>query len=194
MKGRAMTTTRLLLLAAALLAAWTAGPLAPAEASAQQVRDEMNVCLCRNVLARTLCKSPEEFSYIDEYHDSGTYAFTVFYAKQETRFLCMVTARDVRIKGRAWQEIMRTIPYELNPETMCGVSTYSTLECPMEKPIVCCGEKSAQDLEEDKAYDFWSRPIPDILEDELKNRAQPPTDAAPGDAPGTAPGEGPAQP
>ncbi len=161
--------TRLpLLLALTLLPSALASPVAQA-----QVKDDLNVCLCRNVLARTLCKQPEAFNFIDEFRDSATYSFTVFYANKETRFLCMVTDNEIRIKGRAWQTIRRTIPLEMNTETSCGLADYSTPDCPQDKPIVCCGQKTKQDISEDKAYEFWSRPIPELLEEELRQDLKP---------------------
>ncbi len=161
--------TRLPTLLALLLLAAALAPMAQA-----QVKDDLNVCLCRNVLARTLCKQPEQFNFIDEFRDSTTYSFTVFYANKETRFLCMVTDREIRIKGRAWQTIMRTIPMEMNLETACGTADYSTPDCPQDKPIVCCGQKTKQDISEDKAYEFWSRPIPELLKEELGQDLEPP--------------------
>ncbi|MBU1247543.1 MAG: hypothetical protein KKB70_02495 [Proteobacteria bacterium] len=171
-------TLATLLLAPALFLALTVPP-----ASAQS-RDDLNLCLCQSVLARTLCKQPGDFSYIDEYRDTATYSFTVFYANKETRFMCMVTATDVRIKGKAWQPIMRTIPLDVDAENACATAVYSVPECPQTKPLVCCGEKTKQEVSDDKAYDFWSRPIPEILEEEL-NRDQQAPPAPPQEQTGT---------
>lgn len=166
------TLFALSLLALTLLA----GPNALAQT---QTKDDLNMCLCKSLLARTLCKEQQDFSFIDEFGDSSTYSFTVFYANKETRFVCMVTDNDVRIKGKAWQVIMRTIPFEYDVETSCAIADYSVPECPQAKPVVCCGQKTKQEESEDKAYDFWSRPIPEILEEELKRDLQPPAQEQP---------------
>ena len=121
-------------------------------------------------IARTLCKQPQDLKYIDEYQTSNTYSFTVFYAKTETRFVCLVTDTEIRIQGKAWQPIMRTIPLDFESNHFCGLVNYSVPECPYEKPIICCSEKSVKQEKEDKAYDFWNRPIPEILEDEIRLR------------------------
>lgn len=142
-------------------------------------RDDTNICLCQKLLARTLCKQPQDFSFIDEYRNSSTYSFTVFYANKETRFMCMVTSGEVRIKGKAWQPIMRTIPLDMDMENACAIADYSVPECPEAKPVVCCGQKTTQDISEDKAYDFWSRPIPEILDEELRRDQEPPQEATP---------------
>lgn len=144
-----------------------------------ELRDDMNICLCQQLLARTLCKQPHDFSFIDEYRDSSTYSFTVFYANKETRFMCMVSPGEVRIKGKAWQPIMRTIPLDVDQKNACATADYSVPECPKSKPVVCCSQKTGQDISEDKAYDFWTRPIPEILDEELRRDQELPPEGEP---------------
>ncbi|MDD4732528.1 MAG: hypothetical protein PHX58_11395 [Desulfovibrio sp.] len=151
---------------------------APAEHT--QTRD---ICLCREVIARTLCKDPDEVEFIDRYMDTNTYSFTVFYAKKPERFICNVSGTEIRIKGKAWAPILRTITLKRTPEGNCMDLNYSVPECPR-PPVRCCEPERAEDVLEQKALDFWSRPIPDLLEDELTDgiaTEEPEADAAAGD-------------
>lgn len=138
---------------------------APALAQDRQTRD---ICLCRQVIARTLCKRPDEVEFIDRYMDDATYSFTVFYAKKPERFICNVSGNEVRIKGKAWSPLLRTV--RVTPSTQgegdCMDLDYFVPECPR-GPVRCCEPRRAEDVEREKELDFWNRPIPDLLEDEL---------------------------
>lgn len=174
----------LLLLAACLTAA-------PARAENTEARD---ICLCRQVIARTLCKDPSEVDFIDRYRDSANYTFTVFYAKKEERFVCNVAGNEVRIKGNAWVTLMRTVTVTPVPGTGCLDLRYSAPEC-RRPPVRCCAPQSAADVKDEKATDFWSRPIPELLQDELTTGiAREPDAANPNGADQTSGGATPAAP
>ncbi|WP_022660674.1 hypothetical protein [Paucidesulfovibrio longus] len=140
--------------------------LAAPQAHAADI-EARDICLCRQVIARTLCKSPSEIDFIDRFQDSPNYSFTVFYAKKEERFICNVSGNEVRIKGNAWITLMRTVSVTVDPDTECVDLDYYVPECPR-GPVRCCAPKSKADIQQQKDADFWSRPIPDLLQDELQ--------------------------
>jgi hypothetical protein len=148
----------LIALSLALAVTLAAGP-----AGASDLLD-MDICLGKQILGRILCKDPQEVNYVAKVEDN-IYLFSVFYAKQEARFVVGISNTKIRVQGREFLKLTRTIPYDFDKNTKCAVVEYSSSECPRSEPIVCCSEKTAEDLKEQK---FWDRPIPDLLEEDLK--------------------------
>lgn len=130
-------------------------------------RDDMNICLCKHVLARTLCKEPVEFNYVGKIGDD-TYLLTVFYGSRESRFYCTMTERNIVINGKTKRQLVRTIPYEYDASTLSATVRYSVPECPVGRKIYCRSSKTLMDKRKDAEDKFWNRPVPEILEDELK--------------------------
>ena len=143
--------------------------------------EEIQLCLCRNVLARTLCKDPTDFSYVASYRD-GTHTFTVFYANQQSRVLCQVSDAFVHIKAELNRTLVRSVEYTRDPDKPCASVDYQVPECPADWTITCCAQLGPGEQEEQKELEFWNRPIPEILRDELESgmaREQNASDAQP---------------
>lgn len=147
-------------LAALLLALFM---LAPTQARSDEI-DTMNIELCRQVLSRMLCKDPVELNMVAKVKD-GLYLFSTFYAKKETQFYCGVGGGYIRIEGKEFHKITHTIPYVFDMPSKCSVVEYLNPECPKRSKIVVCAPKT---LDEQSAEDFWNRPIPDLLDEDLK--------------------------
>ncbi|WP_319542627.1 hypothetical protein [uncultured Pseudodesulfovibrio sp.] len=140
--------------------------------------EDMDICLGKEVLARALCKDPLEVSYVAKVRDN-IYLFSVFYAKQEARFVVGISNNKIRIQGKEFLTLTRTLSYEFDSTSKCGVVRFSSVECPTSEPIVCCSEKTVEEKLDEK---FWDRPIPDLLEEDLRKALE--VDAPPeGDAP-----------
>ncbi|WP_338669891.1 hypothetical protein [Pseudodesulfovibrio methanolicus] len=146
-----------------LIALTLALTLAVIPARASEFQD-MDICLGKQVLGRILCKDPHEINYVAKVRDN-IYLFSVFYAKQEARFVVGISDSKIRVQGREFLKLTRTIPYDFDKNTKCAVVEYSSSECTRTDPIVCCSEKTEEDVKEQK---FWDRPIPDLLEEDLK--------------------------
>lgn len=125
---------------------------------------DMDICLGKQVLGRILCKDPQEINYVAKVKDN-IYLFSVFYAKQEARFVVGISNNKIRVQGKEFLKLTRTIPYDFDKTSKCGVVEYSSSECTRTDPIVCCSEKTEEDVKEEK---FWDRPIPDLLEEDLR--------------------------
>ncbi|WP_319582086.1 hypothetical protein [uncultured Pseudodesulfovibrio sp.] len=125
---------------------------------------DMDICLGKQVLGRILCKDPQEINYVSQVRDN-IYLFSVFYAKQVARFVVGISGDKIRVQGREFLKLTRTIPYDFDTTSKCAVVEYSSSECTRTEPIVCCTEKTEEDVKEEK---FWDRPIPDLLEEDLK--------------------------
>lgn len=125
---------------------------------------DMDICLGKQILGRILCKDPLEINYVARVKDN-IYLFSVFYAKQEARFVVGVSGDKIRVQGKEFLKLTRTIPYDFDETSKCAVVEYSSAECTRTEPIVCCSEKTEEDVKEEK---FWDRPIPDLLEEDLK--------------------------
>ncbi|EGB16461.1 hypothetical protein DND132_3258 [Pseudodesulfovibrio mercurii] len=151
---------RRILIALALILALAATSV-PARASDYM---DMDICLGKQVLGRILCKDPQEINYVAKVRDN-IYLFSVFYAKQEARFVVGIGEDKIRVQGREFLKLTRTIPYDFDTASKCAVVEYSSSECTRTDPIVCCTEKTEEDVKEEK---FWDRPIPDLLEEDLK--------------------------
>jgi hypothetical protein len=151
---------------------------------------DMDICLGKQVLARILCKDAREVNFVAKVRDN-VYLFSVFYAKQMARFVVGISNDKIRVQGREFLKLTRTIPYEFDETSKCGVVEYSSSECRNSEPIVCCSEKTEEEKLDDK---FWDRPIPDLLEEDLRKALEvlPPEDGQPvqgqqGTAPATTP-------
>ncbi|MBN2140316.1 MAG: hypothetical protein PHV85_06315 [Desulfovibrionaceae bacterium] len=147
------------ILAALLVSAWLA------TGSRAMGPEDMNLCLCRHVIGRLLCKDIEEIEYIGRMAD-GTYGFSVFYASKPTRFYCYVSEQNIQVRGRAATPITRTIPYVFDKNSRCGIVALEVPECPNKNDIICCAVRKKEDVEEEK---FWSRTIPALLDEDLKS-------------------------
>jgi len=154
---------------------------------------DMDICLGKQILGRILCKSPQEINYVAKVRDN-IYLFSVFYAKQEARFVVGISSDKIRVQGKEFLKLTRTIPYDFDTTSKCAVVEYSSAECTRTEPIVCCTEKTAEDIKEEK---FWDRSIPDLLEEDLKKALEvlpPEKQPAPGQENGQpAPAAPPAQ-
>ena len=137
--------------------------LAAMPASASDYQD-MDICLGKAVVARAICKDPLEVNFVAQVKDN-IYLFSVFYARQEARFLVGVTDKMIRLQGKEFLKLTKTIPYHFDGGAKCAVVNFSTPDCPVTEPIVCCSEKTVEDTLDDK---FWGRSVPDLLEEDLR--------------------------
>jgi hypothetical protein len=129
---------------------------------------DMDICLGRRVLARMLCKPVEEINYVSKLRED-MYLFSVFYANRETHFFVGVGSDFIRVQGKEFKTVTRTISYTFDSASRCGMVDYVTPGCPASGRIVCCAPKSAEDKLEDT---FWDRPIPELLEEDLRKALQ----------------------
>jgi hypothetical protein len=136
-------------------------------ASASEYTD-MDICLGRQVVARILCKSPQEINYVSKIRDN-VYLFSVFYASQEAHFFVGVYNGMIRVQGKEFKTVTQTISYHFDSMSKCGVVDYTQPSCPATGRIVCCSEKTVEEQLDDK---FWDRPIPELLEEDLRNALQ----------------------
>lgn len=146
-----------------LFALCLAVSLAAGTATASDYMD-MDICLGKQILGRILCKDPQEVNYVAKVRDN-IYLFSVFYAKQEARFVVGISEDKIRVQGKEFLKLTRTIPYDFDKTSKCAVVEYSSSECTRTEPIVCCSEKTVEEKMDEK---FWDRPIPDLLEEDLK--------------------------
>ncbi|RWU02757.1 hypothetical protein DWB63_14570 [Pseudodesulfovibrio sp. S3] len=137
--------------------------LTPLPSQASEFED-MDICLGKQILARILCKDPLEVNYVTKVRPN-IYLFSVFYAKQEARFVVGVSGDKIRVQGKEFLKLTRTIEYHFDSTAKCGVVEYSSSECTRTSPIVCCSEKTVEEKLDEK---FWDRPIPDLLEEDLR--------------------------
>ncbi len=140
-----------------------AAGLVPARSGASEFED-MDICLGKAVVARTVCKEPSEVNYVAKVRDN-IYLFSVFYARQEARFVVGVSDTMIRIQGKEFLKLTNTLPYHFDSDSKCGVVEYSSPDCPNSEPIVCCSEKTEEEKLDDK---FWGRPIPELLDEDLR--------------------------
>lgn len=129
--------------------------------------DDMNLCLCVNALSRLLCKKKNEMAFVAKTGD-GVYVFSVFYGSQQGRYTCAIGDNAIYLRSETGRQYLRTIPYTFDSTKMCGTFSLSLPDCPIGGKATCCGVKTAKQLRIEKEESFWSRPIPDILQDELK--------------------------
>ena len=136
-------------------------------AQASEFRD-MDICLGKQLVARVLCKDPIEINYVSRVREN-IYLYSVFYAKKETHFFVGVYNDMIRIQGKEFHTVTRSIPYHFDATAKCGVVDYAIADCPTDERIVCCSQKTVEDELDDK---FWNRPIPELLEEDLRNAIQ----------------------
>ena len=134
--------------------------------------DDLNLCLCRQIIARELCKSPREFQYVGKTDVKGTYVFKVFYANRPQTFVCLVLPETIRIQGQTGQRAIKLeVPYFLDRETGLASVEFSSPDCPNAAPIECRTKPTpAQERAQDRET-FWQRPIPEILQEELQRQS-----------------------
>jgi len=142
---------------------------------------DMDICLGRQIVARMLCKRPEEVDYVAKVKNN-VYLFTVFYANRKARFFVGVYKDMIRVQGKEYQTATRSIPYHFDKVSKCAVVDYSAPDCPNSERIVCCSEKTVDEKLDDK---FWDRPIPELLEEDLRNALESDNATAPAE-----PGQG----
>lgn len=141
--------------------------LAAPAAAEQAGPDDTNRCLCVAALSRLLCKKPNEMVFVLK-SGEGMYTYNVHYAAGEARFTCAVTESAIHVRGDTSPKILRTIPYIFDPANMCGTFSLRLPECAIGGEAKCCGVKTAKQLKQDKEDAFWNRPVPEILQDELR--------------------------
>lgn len=140
--------------------------------SAANAQDEKNICLCTNTLVRMFCKTADEIGYVGKVQES-TYLLSFRYGAKVTAFYCMVSNGYVRLNGKAGVTVRQSIPYTEDPDSACGYTNYTEPECPRQPRVLCCTEKTPTEQKEEELNEFWSRPIPEILQEEL-NRPDTP--------------------
>jgi len=129
---------------------------------------DMDICMGKQIVARILCKTPDEVNYVSRVKNN-IYLFSVFYASKEARFFVGVYKDVVRVQGKDFQTVTRTIPYHFDTTAKCGVIDYAVSDCPTTERIVCCSEKTIEEKLDEK---FWDRPIPELLEEDMRNAMQ----------------------
>jgi hypothetical protein len=139
-----------------------------APAPVQAAGDDLKLNLCKQVLARMLCKKTSEFGYVGKLEE-GVYVISVFYASKNSELLCAVTSDgQVIVQDRTWRAMRRVMHYEPDYEGRCLVSNYSSPDCPTKGAIKVCPPKGPQDPKDQAKETFWNRPVPKILEEEYK--------------------------
>lgn len=135
---------------------------------ARAAGDDLNLGLCRQILARMLCKKTSEFGYVGKV-DEGVYVMSVFYASKASEYLCAVTLDgQVIVQDRTWRAMRRVIPYSKDSEGKCLSTSFSNPECPVRAAIKVCPAKGPMDAKDQVKETFWNRPVPKILEEEYK--------------------------
>jgi len=125
---------------------------------------DMDIQIGKEIIARTLCKSPDEVNYVARVRDN-IYLFSVFYAKKESRFFVGIYENIIRVQGKEARSITRTIPYTFEKLAKCAVIEYSVPDCPTSERIVACSEKTIEEKLDDQ---FWDKTIPELLEEDLE--------------------------
>lgn len=125
---------------------------------------DMDIDLGKQIVARTLCKDALEVSYVTRVREN-VYLFSVFYANKTARFFVGIYKDMIRIQGKEFQTGTRSIPYHFDSTAKCAVVEYSPPDCPTSERIVACSQKTMEEQLDEK---FWDRPIPDLLEEDLR--------------------------
>jgi len=157
--------------------------LAP-QAHASEYQD-MDICLGKAIIGRLLCKDPNEISYVAKVRDNIN-LFSVFYAKKETRFFVGVYSDMIRVQGKEFHTVTRSISYNFDKTAKCSVVDFTTGDCPNKDRIVCCSDKTVEEKLDDT---FWNRPIPELLEEDLRNAIQGQNATEPAPAPDQTPAQ-----
>lgn len=146
----------------------------PSLVHARSMEEERAMCLARNALARSQCKTSSDFTYMGT-QQGDIYIFNGFYGAKYTDFYCRVDPGEVLIlsKNRLFR---RSVKYYID-ENECGVMNYSPAGCTERHIVRCCFPKSEKEIKADKEAEFWQRTIPDLLKEdqeqalrELQNR------------------------
>jgi hypothetical protein len=152
--------------------------------------DALQLNLCKQVLARMLCKKTNEFSYVGKMGE-GVYILGVFYGSKNSEFLCAALPDgQLVLQDRTWHATRRVFAYEPDGTGKCITVNYSNPECPTRAALKSCPPK--MDAKEAAKETFWSRPIPAILEEEFKAMKGQANATAPAAPPAGAPAETPA--
>ncbi|WP_319468470.1 hypothetical protein [uncultured Pseudodesulfovibrio sp.] len=126
---------------------------------------DMDISLGKQIVARTLCKDPVEVNYVSRVREN-VYLFSVFYANKQARFFVGVYKDMIRVQGKDFQTVTRSIPYHFDSAAKCAVVDYFPPDCPTNERIVACSQKTIEEQLDEK---FWDRPIPELLEEDLRN-------------------------
>ena len=165
------------LLAGQALGQGPAVPLIPQD----PILDAMNLCLCRTILARVLCKKTNELNFVAKADPTG-YWISAFWGNKDLRFYCGVDPGSVRIQAKGLQQFTRTIPVPFDPSSRCATVDYSNPECPTSRKVACCLPKTEQEKQEES---FWNRPVLDLLKQDLERAQNATAPAAAPAAPAT---------
>lgn len=125
---------------------------------------DMDIEIGRKVVANALCKSPDEVNYVTMVRDN-LYLYSAFYAKKESHFFVGVYTDFIRLQGKEFKTITKTIPYKFDEATKCAIVKFSVPDCPTDANIIACSEKT---IEEKKSDEFWDKSIPELLEEDLE--------------------------
>jgi hypothetical protein len=152
------------LAAALLVCALAAGLWSPSLLKAQARPGlKVEVCLCRRMMARFLCKAPSEFELLGR-QATGAYVFNVFYASRYTNFLCRVGGSMVRVNSPDLLRKSGAMLFEYNPDTGCATGRYKNSQCTVYGPKVrCCQESAKEGKQRKEEEQFWTRPVPEGL-------------------------------
>jgi len=155
-EGRAALRCAGLLCLALLLAA-------PAPAAAD---DTVNLTVCKRLVSHLLCKPYGKLSYAGKPADN-VYIIGFFYATKESQMLCAVLDDgQIVLQDRTWRAQRWVFPF--TKSGACIVTTAFSPDCGRRK-VKVCPPKTAKDVQEQRRETFWNRPIPQILEEELKS-------------------------
>jgi len=129
--------------------------------------DDVKLSLCKQVLARMLCKKTSEFGYTGKL-DEGVFIVSVFYASKNSEYLCAVMPDgQVIVQDRTWHPLRRVFPFTVSSDGKCLTTTVTSQDCPGGR-VRACAPKGPKDAQEKRQETFWNRPIPKILEEEYK--------------------------
>jgi hypothetical protein len=152
-------------LALALLG-WLAayGAVCPGPVAAQgALPAELEICLCRQLLARFLCKPAAGVELIGRQR-TGIYVFNVFYGSKYSNFLCGVQGDIIRVSSRDILRQQGAMQFRYDEGDGCAVGEHVNLECRLFDPkISCCKQNMQQDQRKRLEDQFWDRPVPKDL-------------------------------
>jgi hypothetical protein len=124
---------------------------------------ELEICLCRELAARFLCKSPAEIELLGP-HQTGIYVFNVFYASKYSNFLCGAQGGIIRIYSRDMLRQQGAMEFRYDEADGCAVGRRANPECRLFDPeIRCCKQQMQDDQRQQLEDQFWDRPVPKDL-------------------------------
>lgn len=142
-----------------LLAALTLPPVARAD-------DSVNLTVCKRIISHLLCKPYSEFSYAGKPADN-VYIISFFYASKQSQMLCAVLDDgQIVVQDRTWRAERWVFPYTV-VGNKCISTSVTSPDCGRRK-VKVCPPKTAKDVREQRQETFWNRPVPQILEQEMK--------------------------